>query len=337
VLIAMGFLEPYLLKQHQERYVVRPAGLAGALAAERLAMFGGVDELILLLDRAKALIIHDSPDADAVYAVLATCRNALRIFALDLQRRIDTGTPDELIESQHQHDHHAFTRQVADLNNLVTSYFSGNYGMQEAATALIEAEQFYQRNVRAAADKVLEQGGASLNFDVLTPAEYLNAARLGDLDLLAQVGLGLVVDMPSVSVDPQLLAEIVETYAPQVRTRIRPPVPEASEQSEADPFRWMEEAEEQARERRRLVADELLFSRDEADLTQALYDLGWLSASSVIADLLALSGDRREPYSLAFGEQLLADPAASISYLHPLRLTRNGQASEDEVIDGSLP
>lgn len=300
-------------------------------------MFGGVDELILLLDRAKSLIIHDSPDADAVFAVLATSRNALRVFALDLQRCIDTGTPDELIESQRQHDHHAFTRQVADLNNLVTSYFSGEYELQEAAASLIEAEQFYQRNVRAAAGKVLEQGGASLNFDVLTPAEYINAARLGDLDLLAQVGVSLVVDVPPVSVDPQLLAEIVETYAPQVRTRIRPPVPEADERSDADPLRWMEEAEEQARERRRLVADELLFSREEADLTQVLYDVGWPSASSVIADLLALSGDRREPFSLTFGEGLLADSAASISYLHPLRLSRSEQAHDDNAADGSVP
>jgi len=47
----MGFLEPYLPKLYQGRYVVRPAGLAGALAASRVTERGGVDELILLLAR----------------------------------------------------------------------------------------------------------------------------------------------------------------------------------------------------------------------------------------------------------------------------------------------
>jgi hypothetical protein len=58
----MGFLEPYLPKQYQGRYIVRPAGLAGALAAARVTERGGIDELILLLDRTRAALGTRHPD-----------------------------------------------------------------------------------------------------------------------------------------------------------------------------------------------------------------------------------------------------------------------------------
>jgi hypothetical protein len=94
----MGFLEPYLPKLHQGRYVVRPAGLAGALAAARVTERGGVDELILLLDRTRSALQLQHPDPGRVLAHLNSCRHALMVFALDLQRRVASGTAAELIE-----------------------------------------------------------------------------------------------------------------------------------------------------------------------------------------------------------------------------------------------
>lgn len=332
VLIRLGFLEPYLLKAHQDRYVVRPAGLAGALAAERLAEHGGVDELILLLDRARTEFDRSNPDPDAALDYLVSCRNALRVFALDLQRQVATGTPAELMESQRQHDHQGFTRQVAELNKLVTDRFSGNWPLEEAASALIEAEQFYRRQVMAAADKVLEQGGGSLNFDVLTVTEYTDAAFKGDLALLSQVGTALVADMPPVWIEPAALLEVVESFAPRSRVRLRPPVPEAEEEDDA--LHWAEETHKRAQEQRRLLADELLAGAGEVDLTQALYAAGWPAAAAIITDVLALGDDPDEPYAVAVEDTLLADPAAPVTYLHPLRLRRmEADGSPEEGAD----
>lgn len=332
VLIRLGFLEPYLLKAHQDRYVVRPAGLAGALAAERLAEHGGVDELILLLDRARAEFDRSNPDPDAALDNLVSCRNALRVFALDLQRQVATGTPAELMESQRQHDHQGFTHQVAELNKLVTDRFSGSWPLEEAASALIEAEQFYRRQVMAAADKVLEQGGGSLNFDVLTVTEYTDAAFKGDLALLSQVGTALVADMPPVWIEPAELLEVVESFAPRSRVRLRPPVPETEEEDDA--LHWAEETHERMHEQRRLLADELLAGADEVDLTQALYAAGWPAAAAIITDVLALGDDPDEPYAVAVEDTLLADPAVPVTYLHPLRLRRmEADGSPEEGAD----
>ena len=75
----MGFLDPYLPKLHQGRYIVRPAGLAGALAAARVTERGGVDELILLLDRTRSALQTRHPDPGRVLAHLNSCRHALMV------------------------------------------------------------------------------------------------------------------------------------------------------------------------------------------------------------------------------------------------------------------
>lgn len=335
VLIRLGFLEPYLLKSHQDRYVVRPAGLAGALAAERLAEHGGVDELILLLDRARAVFDRSNPDPEAALDYLVSCRNALQVFALDLQRQIATGTTAELMESHRQHDHQGFTRQVKELNQLVTDRFSGDWALEEAGSALIEAEQFYRLQVMAAADRVLEQGGGSLNFDVLTVKEYDHAAVKGDVELLSQVGTALVADVPAVWIEPAQLLETVEGFAPRSRARVRPLVVEDDGEDEADPLQWAEAAHAHLQERRRLLADELLTVDEEVDLTQALYAAGWPAAASIISDVLALSDDPAEPYAVVVEDLLMADPEASVTYLHPLRLRRQEAVKEaDGGADG---
>jgi exonuclease VII small subunit len=328
VLTQLGFLEPYILKSHHDRYVVRPAGLAGALAAERLAEHGGVDELILLLDRARSVFDRSRPDPDAALDYLVSCRNALRVFALDLQRQVAIGTPAELMQSQRQHDHQGFTRQVADLNKLVTERFRGQWALEEAAAALIEAEQFYRQQLMAAADKVVEQAGDSLNFDVLTVAEYTDAAFKGDVALLSRVGGALVADMPAVWIETSSLFETVEGFAPRSRVRVRPPLPDDDSDGEGDgALRRAEEAYERARVRRRLLADELLAGAEEADLTAALYEAGWPLAAAIIADVLALGDDPAEPYTVTVQDGLLADPQASVTYLHSLRLRRTSSPS----------
>jgi hypothetical protein len=317
----MGFLDPYLPKLYQGRYVVRPAGLAGALAAGRVTERGGIDELILLLDRTRSALQTDEPDAASVLAHLSSCRYALTIFALDLQRRVASGTVAELIEVARQHDHTSFTRQVADLNRLVTVSFSGQYELEEAGTALIEAEQIYRSHVRAAIDKVLAQGGTGLNFDVLTPGEYEAAALTAGIDQLAEVGLALIADVPAVSVDPESLIEAVEQYSPRSRTRIRPAEPLAPAQ-ETDPLAAAEAAHAADRHHRRLALEALLAGGQSVDLTPHM-QASWEAAVQILVDSLALSADPDEPFQLDLSEWLLVDGEARVTYLHPARLTRS--------------
>lgn len=316
----MGFLEPYLPKLHQERYVVRPAGLAGALAAARVTERGGVDELILLLDRTRSALQLRNPDPARILAHLNSCRHALMVFALDLQRRVASGTAAELIEAGRQHDHSSFTRQVAELNQLVTARFAGRYELEEAGTALIEAEQFYRSQVRSAIGKVLAQGGVGLNFDVLTPAEYETAALTAGVDQLAEVGTNLICDAPGVYVDPEALIEAIEQYQPRSRTRVRPPESVAS-LDDPDPLAAVEAADEAARRHRRLGLEALLAGEREVDLTPHM-QVSWDAAVQIVVDALALDADPREPFVLDLAEWLMVDSAAPVTYLHPARLIR---------------
>lgn len=315
----MGFLEPYLPKLHQGRYIVRPAGLAGALAAARVTERGGIDELILLLDRTRAALGARHPDPVQVLTHLNSCRHALIVFALDLHRRVATGTSVELIEACRQHDHSSFTRQVVELNDMVTTHFSRYHDLEEAGAALIEAEQFYRSQVRAAIGKVLDHGGAGLNFDVLTPAEYEAAALTADLEELADVGTGLIADTPGVYLDPAALIEAAESYQPRSRPHVRPSEPTGS--GDPDPVAAIEAAREAARRYRRLGLEALLAGAREADLTPHMQQ-SWEAAARILVDALVLDADPEEPFVFDLSEYLMIDPAMPVTYLHPARLIR---------------
>lgn len=315
-----GFLESYLPKAHQGRYVIKPAGLVGALASQRVAEHGGIDEMVLLLDRTRAALEADHPDPRKVLNHLRTCRFTLTVFAKDLQRCVATGTSAELITAGRQHDHSGYTRQVADLNALVTSRFAGVYELEDAGAALIEAEQFYRAQVRAAIGKVLTQGGASLNFDVLTPREYEDAAILSSPDTLAAVGTHLIADAPEVVVDVSLMANALDHYRPRPKRRIRPPEPPTGTH-DPDPIAAIERAAQDARRRRRLGLEALLGGRSEADLTGAM-QTSWPAALRILTDAMALDADKDEPFVLTIDEHLLVDGDAPVTYLHPARLIR---------------
>ncbi|HEU0088619.1 MAG TPA: hypothetical protein VFQ77_13405 [Pseudonocardiaceae bacterium] len=315
-----GFLEPYLPKVYQGRYVVRPAGLVGALASQRVAEHGGIDEMLLLLDRTRVALNMPNPDPVRVLRHLNACQHALMVFAMDLQRRVATGTSAELIQAGRQHDHSGYTKQVADLNDLVTSRFSGRFDLEEAGTALIEAEQFYRSQVRLAIEKVLAQGGTSLNFDVLTPNEYEDAAVGADVAQLAAVGTGLIADAPPVYVDVAAMLNALDQYKPQPRGRVRPPVAQTVA-TDPDPIAAWERAAEDARRHRRLGLEAMLAGEAEVDLTPAMQS-SWDTALRLIVDAIALDADPQEPFVLDIAELLLVDPQAPVSYLHPARLIR---------------
>jgi hypothetical protein len=318
----MGFLEPYLLKAHQDRYIVRPAGMAGALAAARVAERGGVDELLVLLDRTREALTLERADPAQILSYLNTCRYTLVNFALALQRRIASGTAAELIVASRQHDHRKFTDQVVALNDLVTARFSKHFELDQAGADLIQAELFYRTQVLAAVDKVIAQGGASLNFDVLTPAEYENAALIADLDQLAGLGRALVADAPPIYIDAEALLDAVDYYQPRPRGHLRPPEPRTPQQVvDEDPLALLEQSHARALRRRRLALEGILDGAAEVDLLPHLRT-SWPAAAEIMTDALALDADPDEPFVLHLDELALIDPEAKVTYLHPARLIR---------------
>ena len=78
---ALNLVQPYLAKKHQDRYVLNPAGLAGLLVVDRLGVHGGVDGLMLLLDRARRVLERGTMDRAAVIEHLRNCRRLLSVYA----------------------------------------------------------------------------------------------------------------------------------------------------------------------------------------------------------------------------------------------------------------
>jgi hypothetical protein len=328
----MGFLEPYLLKAHQDRYIVRPAGMAGALAAARVAERGGVDELLILLDRTREALILEHADPSQILAYLNTCRYTLINFALAIQRRIASGTAGELIAASRQHDHSKFTDQVVVLNDLVTARFAKHFELDQAGADLIQAELFYRTQVLAAVDKVIAQGGASLNFDVLTPAEYEHAALTADFDRLAELGRELVADAPPMYVAADALLDAIDQYQPRPGGHFRPAEPRAPTQAEHDPLAGLEEAHARAARRRRLALEGILDGRVEVDLLPYMR-ASWSAAAEIVTDALLLDADPDEPFVLHLEEELLVDPEAKVTYLHPARLLRTDHPLDPPTVN----
>ncbi|MEU9380766.1 hypothetical protein AB0D38_07145 [Streptomyces sp. NPDC048279] len=320
LMIDMSFLEPYVLKKHQDRYVMRPAGLAGAIAAERLALHGGVDELIGLLDRTRELLERDDPDPTPVLEALRTCRHGLTVFALDLQRQVIMATPAELINAQRQHDHTDFTRQVTDLNELVTRAFSGDLVLEDAATALIEAAQFYREQLIAAIDKILEHGGGSLNLDVLTPAEYLHLAKTAGVDRLGHFGESLVADTPPVWIDGQHVIDTAASYTPQRPPRPRPAPPQPTPDDDADPFAALDDATQHENLRQEILLEDLLGGQQHTALADVLEARGWPGAGRLLVELLAADADPLADCHIEIAVPVRVDPTAKVTYLHDITL-----------------
>jgi hypothetical protein len=324
--VRMGLVRPFLEKKHQSRYVLDPAGMAGLLVFERLGATGGVDEMLLLLDRARSLIEQGRADRELVVIHLRRCRQLLSVYGSTLARLIETAPIAELIAEQRHHDARRVEEQVHALNRLVTERFSRDDELEELAFRLVEAELAYRQQLLAAVGRVLDQGGASLDFSVLTPEQYLSAALEADVGQLAEVGARLVFDPPQPWLDPGSVLEAIEQYAPRRRSRTRPPEPAG--EPEKDPLGELERRQADASRRRRLAVESHLQGAEQVELTGTLRALGWPSAAGQLVELLAAGHDPEQPFAVDLGHLLLVDPGGPVTYWHPVTLRRTDTAQE---------
>ncbi|MEU4253496.1 hypothetical protein AB0F15_39500 [Amycolatopsis sp. NPDC026612] len=332
--VRMGLITPFLEKKHQQRYVLDPSGLAGLLVFERLGARGGVDEMLLLLDRARWMIEHGEVNRISLKTYLKRCRQLLSVYAAKLARLVQAASITELIEEHRNHDPAQVEKDVHRLNKLVTERFPADHELGDLAFRLVEAELVYRQQVFAAVSRVLDQGGVTLDFSVLSAEQYLTAALDGTPDALAAVGTCLVVDPPQPWVDPGSLQEAIEEYRPRVRVAIRPPVPVGG--VEEDPIGAMRARAERSSRRRALDTEAHLQGHQEIELTSALRALGWPKAGEHLMELLAVAADPDQPFAVELGRMLIIDLEASVTYMHPVLLKRVNSGGTGETDLGSV-
>lgn len=329
--VEMGLLQPNLIKKHQVRYNLNPAGYVGLLALERLGVRGGIDELLHLLGTTRLLLENGHAARSDVLGELRTSRQLLQVFAAELARLIETAPIGELIGVHTEQDPHNVTDAASALNDVVTARFAGDHEVSSAAFDLLEAALEYRGLVMRAVERVLEQGGTTLDFSVLSPEQYLTAAIDADVTALGCVGTHLVTDPPMLWPHPGVVLEALDAVAPRRRNRQRPPEPHVPD--DPDPLSRLAERSERARRQRRSRAESRLQGGDHVDLTSFLRDAGWPGAATALIELLALAHDPDEPFQVTLAEGVLIDPDAPVTYLHPAELRRTAPPCETLLVE----
>ncbi|WP_228003166.1 hypothetical protein [Nocardia australiensis] len=325
--IRMGLIKPFLAKKNQSRYVLDPSGMVGLLVFERLGTRGGVEEMLLLLDQTRWLIETGEADRATLAKHLKRCRQLLSVYTASLARLIETASINELMDEHRNHDPRRVQDDVHALNRLVTDRFARDFQLGELAFQLVKAELTYRHQVFNAVDRVLDQGGASLDFSVLTPEQYLSAALDASLEELSKVAGQLVVDPPSAWLDPGSVVDALDELRPRRRQPSRPPGP--TEGMDADPIGTMQQQHERVVRQRRLTIESHLGDADSIDLTETLREMGWPAAAVELVELLGVSADPTQPFTVSLGEEALIDAESPVTYLHPVSLHREHMTEEE--------
>lgn len=310
----LGLLRTYLDKKHQQRYTLNPASLVGQQIFDRIGERGGVDELLALLDRTRALL-DGEPTRDDVSAHLQHLTELLSVYANDLERLVETAPLAELLLERDDHDRATALDNLGSLATHTTERFPD---LRALATRLVEEASRYLHSVEALMSRVLDEGGASRDFSVLAPDDYLSAAIDGHIDALAEAMAPIVFDPATVWVSAGDLLEALDRSGPARPRARRPVAPPPS--TAADPVGALLSATEQAARRRALRAEQLLDGEPSVDVTGVLRALPWSSAAMLLADLVALDLDQGQPYDVAISEATIIDPETDVTYSSPVAL-----------------
>ncbi|GAA0314572.1 hypothetical protein [Kineococcus aurantiacus] len=316
--VRLGMLQPVFDKAHQQRFVFNPTSAAGLLVFERLGERGGVDELMSLLDRARSDIRAGAATWKQVAASLHSARHLLSVFADHLLRLVSSAPLSELIAERRHHAHAGLLDEVRGLTVLVTEAFPD---LDARAYRVVVETQRYIGAREAFVARLLDEGGASKDFSLLDPEEYLTAARTATVGELGQVFARTVFDPPAPWLDPSTIAQAVSQVRPRPAARERPPRP-VEEPAGVDPLEAALERAHKARVRRARRVDILLGSDRETELVEAMRTAGWPGAARILVEVLAAAADPALPVTASMSDELLVDPEAPVTYLTPVTLRR---------------
>ena len=326
----LGFLRPIRDKKHQQRYVLDPAGVVGLRVIERFGERGGLEQLLVLLERLRSQIAGRRVGPDEVRAELSFLRGTLALLEAEVRRLISSATLAELIAERRLHDQGELMKNLKALNGDVGEEMPE---LDHLAWHLVEAGQGYIAAVTELLTRLLQEGGEAMAFELLDPEDYLAAALDARPDELAKVFAHIVFDPPRVSAGASEIAEALAEYRPRQTIRERPPEPAGA--PEADPLEQYRELQRARQRRRVLKAEAHLDGAAEVELLAQLRSFGWPAAGVQIAELVQLDFDGNQPYTLELADELIVDVDGALTYSGPVTLRAQRLAPVLEGVDGA--
>ena len=330
VFVKLGMLQPIFDKANQQRFVFSPTSAAGLVVFERLTERGGVDELMSLLDRAGADIRAGTATREQVETNLRRGRQMLTVFADDLLRLVSSAALSELIAERRHQEHADLMVEIHSLTALVVQAFPD---LDPQAYQVIVEAQRYVAARESFVSRLLDEGGASRDFSLLDPEDYLTAARTADIRALAEVFGRTVFDPPSPHADPSAVAAAVLQVRPRPAVRARPPRPPSGPPG-LDPLVAVLRRAHKARERRARDVDILLGSDNAAELVNAMRTSGWPGAAVLLVQVLTAAADPSLPVAASMTDELLVEPFGPVTYLTPVTLRRTANPT---ALPGTQP
>ena len=334
----LGFLRPIRDKKHQQRYVLDPAGIVGLRVIERFGERGGLEQLLVFLERLRSQIAGRRACSEDVRAEMTFCRATLALLEAEVRRLVTSATLAELIEERRLHDQGERMDKLTELNREVGDEMPE---LDYLAWQLVEAGESYMSAVSDLLARLLQEGGEAMAFELLDAEDYLGAALEGRPAELAEVTAHVAFDPARASVHAADIAAALDGYRPRKLVRERPPEPAST--FDADPLERYRKLHEERQRRRILKAEAQLNGQAHCDLLADLRSFGWPAAGVHLAELVQLDFDRDQPYALAFADEVIVDAEGALTYSGPVRLSAErlapastaGAKQADAVVAGA--
>jgi len=318
VFTKLRLLEPLRGKAHEQRYVFNPTSGAALLVYQRLAEAGGVQEITMLLDRAREGLLNGSLTEEQLAAKIGEARRSLANYTNHLLLLVRTRPIEELLGQRHHHAHTSTSLEEAE--HLVRAVAEQYPALRHAGTRLIQEALRYTAAVHEFYDRLMQQATARRDFSMLLPEQYQTAAQRSSADALAQVFAATVFDPPYVPITTgQILTAAADHQPPPPRQRLpRPP----AQPPGPDPVETARAKAARARQSREAAVTVLMAGKDEADVTADLCALHWQTAARRVVDLLRVAADPAIPYMLDISHEVIVDATGPVTYASPVTVYR---------------
>jgi hypothetical protein len=323
--VTMGLLRRYAEKPHQQRYMISPVSVTALLVYGRLEETNGVEEIMLLLDRAHRDLDTGTMTREALIEQITTVKRSLSILADHLLYLAEDRPWEELVAEQSQH---RSVEALLDKANSLVGAAGERFPellSSGAGRRLVDEALRYFNAVNAFYSRLLAQASASRDFSMLSPEQYLSAALNRSRGELAVPLARTVFDPASMLLFAERLVSAVEKYRPAPLRR-RPPRPPGSS-PDRDPVMAAREREQTRRVVMEAEMELHLQGGDEADLTSRLRGAGWRGAARIVTDALLANADPGIPFTVDLSDALIVDAAGPVSHVTPMTLRRIPAAS----------
>jgi hypothetical protein len=318
--VTMGLLRRYSEKPHQQRYMISPVSVTALLVYGRLEDTNGVEEIMLLLDRAHRDLDTGAMTREALVEQITTVRRSLSILADHLLYLAEDRPWEELVAEQSQH--RSAQALLSKANSLVGAAGESFPELLASGTGrrLVDEALRYFSAVNAFYSRLLAQASSSRDFSMLSPEQYRSAAQNRSRGELAVPLARTVFDPASILLSAERLICAVEKYRPAPLRR-RPPRPPDSS-PDRDPVTAARKRQETNRIVMSATMEQHLQGGDETDLTSRIRGAGWRGAARIVTNALLANADPDIALAVDLSDALIVDTAGPVSHVTPMSLRR---------------